>query len=122
MTFSTAEAVAVSGEQIAAVGANQDVLRRAGPDTLVIDLKGKTVIPGLIDTHLHLHNYTESVYGGELGPERMRQYPVDWRAVESMEDVLTQIEGLMEKYQFRPGEWIYFQTSCSSGGAARSSR
>lgn len=107
--FSTAEAVAISGQEFTAVGADPDILRLAGPESLVIDLKGKTAIPGLIDTHLHLHNYTESVYGGELGPERMRQYPVDWRGVGSKEDVLDQIQGLMERYQFRPGEWIYFE-------------
>jgi len=108
-SFSTAEAVAIGGQQFIAVGQNQDVLKLAGPDTLVVDLKGKTVIPGLIDTHQHIHNYSEGAYGEELRPETLRRYPVDWRGVRSKEDVLNQIRGLMDKYQFRPGQWIYFQ-------------
>ena len=111
--FSTAEAVAVSGEQIAAVGADQDVLRLAGPATQVIDLKGKTVIPGLIDTHRHIHGEAEGDYGGDLGPEELRRYSVDWRGVRSKEDVLNQIKGLMDKHQFPPGEWVYFRNQLS---------
>jgi predicted amidohydrolase YtcJ len=51
--FSTAEAVAVTGERITAVGASGDLRRLAGPDTRVIDLGGRTLIPGLMDNHLH---------------------------------------------------------------------
>ena len=60
--FSTAEAVAVQGNRIVAVGADDDVLRMAGPNTLRIDLKGRTVTPGLINTHVHLEwigNYAQ---------------------------------------------------------------
>ena len=118
--FSTAEGVAITGNKIAAAGTNQQVLAMAGPNTQKIDLKGRTVIPGLIDTHIHLHNYTESAYGDELGPVRMRKYPVDWRGVRSKEDVLNQIKGLMTKYQFSPGEWVYFENQLQfrSGGGA----
>ena len=52
--FSTAQAVAIRGTQIAAVGSDDEVLRLAGPNTVRIDLKGKTVTPGLINTHVHL--------------------------------------------------------------------
>ena len=51
--FSIAEAVAVRGDQILAVGTSNEILRLAGPDTVRIDLKGKTVTPGLINTHIH---------------------------------------------------------------------
>src|SRR5262245_41685052 len=50
----TAEAVAVSGERIQAVGSNEAVRRLAGPKTRIIDLRGRTVIAGLIDAHVHL--------------------------------------------------------------------
>lgn len=52
-TFSTAEAVAITGERITAVGASGDLRRLAGPGTRVIDLGGRTLIPGLMDNHLH---------------------------------------------------------------------
>ncbi|MCH7814861.1 MAG: amidohydrolase, partial [Planctomycetes bacterium] len=45
----TAEAVAVSGHRIVAVGSEAAVRRRIGPDTRVIDAGGAGVIPGLID-------------------------------------------------------------------------
>jgi predicted amidohydrolase YtcJ len=52
--FSIAQAVAVSGERITAVGTTADISKLAGPSTRRIDLRGRTVIPGLIDNHIHL--------------------------------------------------------------------
>ena len=49
-----AEAVALAGERIRAVGPNAEIRRLAGPRTRVIDLHGRTVIAGLIDAHVHL--------------------------------------------------------------------
>jgi predicted amidohydrolase YtcJ len=51
--FSIAEAVAVHGDRIMAVGADRDVAALIGPATRVIDLAGRTVIPGLRDSHIH---------------------------------------------------------------------
>lgn len=51
--FSVVEALAVSGERIVAVGDNDSVNAFAGATTQVVDLKGQTVIPGLIDNHMH---------------------------------------------------------------------
>jgi predicted amidohydrolase YtcJ len=56
--FSVAEGVAIRGDRILAVGDTQRVLSMAGPRTAKVDLKGKTVIPGLIDTHYHLGDYS----------------------------------------------------------------
>ena len=50
----TASAVAISGGRFAAVGHDKDVLALAGANTKVIDLKGRRVLPGLIDNHLHI--------------------------------------------------------------------
>ena len=55
--FSVAEAVAIRGERILAVGDDDRILKMAGPQTERIDLEGKTVVPGLIDTHYHLGDY-----------------------------------------------------------------
>lgn len=52
--FSIAQAVAVKDDRIVAVGTNADVLAFAGAATRRIDLGGKTVVPGLIDNHMHL--------------------------------------------------------------------
>jgi predicted amidohydrolase YtcJ len=52
--FSLASAVAIRGERIVAVGSDRDVAAFAGTGTRRIDLGGHTVIPGLIDNHMHL--------------------------------------------------------------------
>jgi len=52
--FTIAQAVAIAGDRIVAVGSNQDIGRLAGPGTRRIDLMGRSVTPGLIDNHLHL--------------------------------------------------------------------
>ena len=52
--FTIAQAVAVKGDRIVAVGSSQDIAKLAGPNTRAIDLAGRTAIPGLIDNHLHL--------------------------------------------------------------------
>jgi predicted amidohydrolase YtcJ len=52
--FTIAQAVAVRGDRIVAVGTNQEITRLAGPNTRRIDLGGKAVTPGLIDNHMHL--------------------------------------------------------------------
>src|SRR3954447_5313721 len=51
--FSVAEAVAVRGGRVVAVGADADVLAHRGPNTRFIDAGGKTVLPGLYDSHVH---------------------------------------------------------------------
>src|SRR3990172_1261919 len=54
--FPIAEAVAVFGGRIVGVGASQEILKMAGPQTQRIDLAGRTMMPGRIDSHSHLQN------------------------------------------------------------------
>ena len=51
---SICEALACAGGRIVAIGSSDDIRRLAGPDTESFDLKGRTAIPGLTDTHVHL--------------------------------------------------------------------
>jgi predicted amidohydrolase YtcJ len=51
--FSVRQAVAVKAGKIVAVGTSQAVLAERGPKTRVIDLHGRTVLPGLFDSHVH---------------------------------------------------------------------
>src|ERR1700694_342111 len=50
---SVAQAIAIQGDRILAVGSNEEVRRRADARTNVIDLGGRTVVPGLMDSHIH---------------------------------------------------------------------
>ena len=51
--FSVRQAIAVTGNRITAVGDDDAVLRSKGPGTVLVDLGGKMVMPGLIDSHVH---------------------------------------------------------------------
>ena len=57
--FSIHEAVAIQGDRIIAVGENEDIRKLAATNTRIVDLDGKTVIPGLIDNHNHVIRATE---------------------------------------------------------------
>src|SRR5947199_9434380 len=48
-----AQAVAIVGERFAAIGGNDEVLKTAGPNTRKIDLGGKCIVPGIIESHVH---------------------------------------------------------------------
>lgn len=54
--FSIAEAIAIAKGKFAKVGINREVRALANGDTTEVDLKGKTVVPGFIDTHPHMIN------------------------------------------------------------------
>ena len=48
------EAIAIRGDRIVAVGESSKIKSTAGPSTKLIDLGGRTVIPGINDAHLHM--------------------------------------------------------------------
>ncbi|WP_113890223.1 amidohydrolase [Roseiarcus fermentans] len=48
-----AQAVAVAGDRIVAVGSNAEVLALAGPDTRAVDLAGRMLMPGFVESHIH---------------------------------------------------------------------
>ncbi len=62
-----AEAVAILGNRIAAVGTSADILKLAGPATKVIDLGGKRVVPGFNDAHVHFVSGGTSLASVQLG-------------------------------------------------------
>src|SRR3954470_3932261 len=57
--FTIAQALAITGQRIVAVGSNADMQKLAGLQAKTIDLKGRTVIPGLIDNHAHFIRVAE---------------------------------------------------------------
>ena len=56
-----AQALAMQGERIVAVGSDEQVLALRGPETQAIDLQGRTIMPGFVDAHSHLFNDAGSV-------------------------------------------------------------
>jgi predicted amidohydrolase YtcJ len=53
----TAEAIAIRRDRVIKVGSNDEVKQFAGNITRIVDLQGKTVIPGFIDTHIHVADF-----------------------------------------------------------------
>ena len=104
------EAVALRDGRVLAVGGNDRILRMAGPDTLRVDLAGRTVIPGVIDTHSHPNTYALSHYRDEYLPiylkyleeNQVRFVTVRW---DSKETALADFKRVAENLP--PGYWIY---------------
>jgi predicted amidohydrolase YtcJ len=86
------EAVAVRDGKILAVGNNATIKPLAGPQTRVIDLAGKAVVPGLIDTHAHFK-------AAGLG-----DYVVNLGRAKNVAEALEAIKTFVAKK--KPGEWI----------------
>ena len=76
-----AEAVAVTEGRFSAVGTETEVMALAGPDTRVVDLKGRRVLPGLIDNHLHI------IRGGLNFNMELR-----WDGVRSLADAMNMLK------------------------------
>src|SRR5262249_6466409 len=64
--FCLAQAVAINGDKILAVGSDKEISLFAGPQTRVIDAKGKTVLPGLYDSHVHSYRASVSEFGAPM--------------------------------------------------------
>lgn len=90
-----AEALAISGAHILAVGAADDVMKLAGPATRIVDLKGRTLLPGLIDPHNHtvLASLVENALT-DIGAARCK----------TKADALVALKALAAKTP--PGDWI----------------
>jgi hypothetical protein len=88
----TAQAIAVRGDKIAALGSNQDAQKWIGPNTRVIDLHGMLAVPGFIEGHGHFTGVGEFRMG------------LDLREARTWDDIVAQV-GRAAK-QAKPGEWI----------------
>ena len=62
-----AQALAIKGDRIVAVGANEDIKALKGARTKVVDLRGKVVVPGFVDSHTHLTRRALDVPRVDLG-------------------------------------------------------
>jgi predicted amidohydrolase YtcJ len=90
--FRVVEALAVRGERILAVGTNDEILKHKADDTEVIDLSGRMVLPGLMDSHVHPHSAA------------MHEFDHEIPAMDSVEDVL---EYVRSRTRALPeGSWI----------------
>ena len=87
-----AEAIAISDGKIAGVGSNQDMEGLTGPSTRVLDLGGKTVLPGFIDAHTHVMS---------SGVRHVTQADCAQPSIAAIQDALRE-----QASKKRPGEWV----------------
>ena len=92
-TDSLAQALAITGGTITAVGTTAQIKAMAGPNTEVIDLRGRAVTPGLIDSHVHF-SAADALFTVDLGDA----------AVKSIEDAKKRVAAQVAK--LKPGEWV----------------
>jgi predicted amidohydrolase YtcJ len=87
-----AQAVAITGDRIVAVGSNDAIQKFVGPNTRVIDLRGQLAIPGLIESHGHFMGFGQSKLTLDLMDVK------DWNEIVSMVAAAAK--------QAKPGDWI----------------
>ncbi len=76
--FDFAQAVAIHADTFVAIGGNKEILALAGPETDVVDLGGRTVLPGLIDAHAHPEKASLSEKEMPLDNPRTVAQCLDW--------------------------------------------
>ncbi|PKB64308.1 MAG: hypothetical protein BZY80_03195, partial [SAR202 cluster bacterium Io17-Chloro-G2] len=89
-----AQAVAVAGDTIIAVGGNSQVSALAGPGARSIDCAGMTLIPGMMDSHCHVLAMAASLGGLDCGPASVS-------SIEQLQQVLQKEAGGKPQ-----GEWV----------------
>jgi predicted amidohydrolase YtcJ len=87
------EAVAVNEGRIMATGSNRELMELADSDTEIIDVGGRRVVPGLIDSHLHL------VRGGRSWDKEVR-----WDDLDTLDDGLSALRDMAG--ELGPGRWV----------------
>lgn len=93
--FSLVEAVAVKDGRIVSVGTGQEVGTFQGPGTRVVHLEGRTVIPGLQDSHIHFLSLGHDV-----------NYEAELTFAMTAEEIVAEIVALKERLNAGPGDWL----------------
>jgi predicted amidohydrolase YtcJ len=95
----TAEAVAIAGGKIVAVGTEAEVMPHRGPQTEVTDLAGKTLVPGFIDGHSHFFTC------GDVQVQALCASPPAGPC-QTVADVIGQLKKLRERRKLGPGKFV----------------
>jgi predicted amidohydrolase YtcJ len=117
------EAMAIREDRIQFLGTNAQVLALAGPQTRKIDVKGRAVVPGFIDTHNHLHDGAVGRWANqhpEIVERLMKSFSVTGK---SFTELTKGVELTIKENMARPepGQWAVINISepgASAGGIA----
>src|SRR5580704_2309411 len=92
------EAVAVTGNRISAIGTNQEISRLVGPQTKIVELNGRTLLPGFIDAHSHVEGLAESEHA---------MVPIQAPPLEGAAAIIAKLKERAARVP--PGTWIVGQ-------------
>ena len=90
-----AEALAIKDGRVVAVGGAAEIAALAGSNTRTVDLSGKTVIPGIQDSHIHFLSLGRDITSG-----------VELSYAESAEDIVAGVGARIAESALAPGEWV----------------
>lgn len=93
-----AEALAVKEGKILAVGSTANIQQLKGQHTVVVDLKGKTLLPGFIDGHSHFMSLGRSKTA-DISPPPVGK-------VRNIADIIAVLKAFQKEKKIKPGEWI----------------
>jgi len=93
-----AEAVAITGNRVAVIGSNAEIGRLIGPQTRVIELNGRTLLPGFIDSHSHVQGLAESEHA---------MVPIQAPPLNGAAEIIAKLK--QRAAQTPPGAWIVGQ-------------
>ena len=94
-----AEAVAIAGGKIVAVGSEADVMAWKGPGTVVTDLAGKTLVPGFVDGHSHFWSLVD------VQTQALCASPPAGTC-RSVADVIASLKKVQERRKLGPGKFV----------------
>ena len=94
-----AEAVAIRGGRIVAVGTEADVMLHKGPNTQVTDLAGRTLVPGFVDGHSHFFTC------GEVQVQALCASPPAGTCT-NVADVIAKLKQVQERQKIGPGKFV----------------
>ncbi len=121
------EAMAVKNNRILALGTNDEIRFLAGPNTEVLDAKGRRVLPGLIDSHTHPHLWAVEHWLGAEGDFAAKRYndpqlQIFYAKGNDQATVLRELERIVRERVrvLGPGKWIW--TSVFGGNSLPESR
>lgn len=92
--FPNAQAIGIDKDKIIKVGTNDEVLPLSKDHTKVIDLEGKTLVPGFNDSHMHLVSYGYSLTMANLN------------GTTSIEDIIEKTKDFMKEKNIAPDKWV----------------
>ncbi len=114
----TAQAIALAGDKVLAVGSNHEILALRDSSTQVIDLQGHTLMPGFIDTHTHIFN--EARNNAEIGTIENAQQVLLQNGITTIANLYTTREFLAEmraieasgELRVRTSMYLSYTTNC----------